>query len=110
MIGLLKKIPTISRRVSGDVQSRTAVFQGSKTVSTCLVFVHLSGRTVKTKCLTAPTSALRILSLGRTETLGKCLGVGDIRIDEPTSAQKFVADNGPPAALAGWIKPSTSVD
>lgn len=34
------------------------------------------------------------------EILRKYLSVDDIRIDEPTSVQKSVTDNGPPAALA----------
>ena len=41
-----------------------------------------------------------ILFFGQMEILRKYLSVDDIRIDEPTSVQKSVTDNGPPAALA----------
>ena len=41
-----------------------------------------------------------ILFFGQMEILRKYFGVDDTRIDKPTSVQKFVADNGPPAALA----------
>lgn len=58
-----------------------------------------SRKTVRTN-LTILYIHFGILFLGQMEILRKYLSVDDTRIDEPTSVQKSVTDNGPPAALA----------